>query len=190
MPPSWPSLCAIQSNSSPLSKSPLLLPLPIPFILLLQHDAVHTRLEQRKRQARLPLQLAQSVPNLERRTRCQLVQFACQLFIYISRAYCYLVAFLTCAFYWGFLSLGTKKKRLAPESFRTCIYVCVCITQTEERRSIYLPCSYYSPTAHTPPGPESPVAIIQAATACSCPSFSNGCLLLLLCFNSGLEGKE
>lgn len=118
-----------------LSKSPLLLPLPIPFILLLQHDAVHTRLEQRKRQARLPLQLAQSVPNLERRTRCQLVQFACQLFIYISRAYCYSVAFLTCAFYWGSLSLGTKKKRLAPESFRTCIYVCVCITQTEERRS-------------------------------------------------------
>lgn len=118
-------LCAIQSNSSPLSKSPLLLlPLPIPVILLLQHDAVHTRLEQRKRQARLPLQLAQSVPNLERRTRCQLVQFACQLFNYISRAYCYSVAFLTCAFYWVSLSLRTKRSPRQRVSAHVYIRVC------------------------------------------------------------------
>jgi len=45
-----------------------------PVNLLLQHDAVHARLEQRKRQARLALQLAQPVEDLRRRPRGQVVE--------------------------------------------------------------------------------------------------------------------
>lgn len=82
-------LCVLLPQRPPPSQilhlpipSPLLLPLlpllPSPAVpppnLLLQHNAVHARLEQRKHQARLALQLAQPVEDLGRRLRREVVE--------------------------------------------------------------------------------------------------------------------
>ena len=52
----------------------LLAPVISPIYLLLQHDAIHTSLEQRKRQARLALQVAQPVEDLGAGVRCEVVE--------------------------------------------------------------------------------------------------------------------
>lgn len=51
-----------------------LLRLVTPVQLLLEHNAVHARLEQRKYQRRLALEVAQAVENLGRRLGCHGVE--------------------------------------------------------------------------------------------------------------------
>lgn len=57
----------------------LLLPPTTPIHLLLQHDAVHTRLEQRKHQAGLALQLAEAVEDLGGRGAGEIVEDGSEL---------------------------------------------------------------------------------------------------------------
>lgn len=53
--------------------------LTAPVNLLLQHDAIHAGLEQRKHQARFALQLPQSVEDLRARWAAQIVEDGCEL---------------------------------------------------------------------------------------------------------------
>lgn len=50
-----------------------------PINLLLQHNAIHTRLKQRKRQARFPLQLAQAIKDIRRRIQRQSIKYRSEL---------------------------------------------------------------------------------------------------------------
>lgn len=62
-----------------LLTSPLLiLPIP-PIYLLLQHNAIHTSLEQRKRQTCLALQFSQAVEDFRGRVGSEVVEGACEL---------------------------------------------------------------------------------------------------------------
>jgi hypothetical protein len=68
--PSKPaSMHSPQRQTPPMPTAPLSLPprLTAPVNLLLQNDTVHARLEQRKDQTRLALQLAQAVEDICRR---------------------------------------------------------------------------------------------------------------------------
>ena len=70
--------------TQPILPIPLLLPLLLqptpPINLLLQHNTIHARLEQRKHQARLALQLAQAVEDGRRRRAGEVVEVCGELY--------------------------------------------------------------------------------------------------------------
>lgn len=146
---SFPGPCPVlttpkhQTQPAP-SRTPL--PLPIPRNLLLQHDTVDTRLEQRKHKARLALEVAQPVEDLGAGVRGQGVEEVGEL----------RVCQLTLRFH---VLDSTKAGRIA--AGRGC----------GRGEGICREPSSCSPrAARTPPGPPAPAASAPGART-ACPSW-------------------